>query len=63
MARARKDWKEQPPEDEQPTDIEGLLKWMDELMADVPEEELAKVPTDLSVNFDYYAYGHKKQQP
>jgi hypothetical protein len=63
MARARKDLVQQLPEDEQPTDVVGFLAWLEELQANIPPDAWAEIPTDLSVNFDYYAYGHPKQQP
>ena len=34
-----------------------------EIGASVPEEEWAKVPTDLASNLDHYLYGTPKQQP
>jgi hypothetical protein len=61
MLRARKETNVEI--EEQATDVVGLLAWMDKLMAGIPDEELDKIPTDLSVNFDHYAYGHPKQQP
>ena len=29
----------------------------------IPEEELAKLPTDLAKNFDHYAHGSPRQDP
>lgn len=33
------------------------------LMQNVPEEELRRLPTDLSENLDHYLYGAPKRQP
>jgi hypothetical protein len=32
-----------------------------DLFADVPEEEKARLPTDLSENLDHYLYGARKK--
>jgi Arc/MetJ-type ribon-helix-helix transcriptional regulator len=35
---------------------------IDDLMKDVPEEELAKLPTDGAKNLDHYLYGAPRRQ-
>lgn len=54
------------PTDVQDSDENGRLAWLEKIlaMADaIPEEELAKIPTDASVNLDHYLYGAPKQEP
>jgi hypothetical protein len=36
---------------------------IDEIMRDVPDEVLAAIPTDGSINVDHYLYGASKKQP
>jgi hypothetical protein len=36
---------------------------IEEIMRDVPGEVLASIPTDGSINVDYYLYGASKKQP
>jgi hypothetical protein len=33
-----------------------------QLAAQVPEEEWAKLPTDMSINYRHYLYGHPKAE-
>ena len=39
-----------------------FLEAIDELMKDVPEDELAKLPTDGAKNLDHYLYGAPKRR-
>jgi hypothetical protein len=36
---------------------------IEEIMSDVPEEVLARIPADGSINVDHYLYGAAKKQP
>ena len=36
---------------------------IEEIMRDVPDEVLASIPTDGSINVDHYLYGASKKQP
>lgn len=36
---------------------------IEEIMRDVPDEVLASIPTDGSINVDHYLYGSSKKQP
>lgn len=36
---------------------------IEEIMRDVPDEVLASIPTDGSINADHYLYGAPKNQP
>ena len=59
MARARKEEVIKEPED-QATDVAGLIAFLNELRAGIPEEERAKVPDDILENLDHYLYGSPK---
>jgi hypothetical protein len=39
---------------------EYLLRIAAEMRASIPAEELAKIPSDLSINHDHYLYGAPK---
>lgn len=39
---------------------QSFLGMMDEIRAQVPNEEWKKLPTDLSINTDHYLYGSPK---
>lgn len=43
-------------------DGESFLSWLGRLGASIPPEELAKMPTDASVNLDYYTYESPKTE-
>lgn len=49
--------KYQPPADQQ-----TIWQKIDELMAEVPDEEWEKVPTDGSYQHDHYLYGTPKRE-
>lgn len=49
--------KHQPPEDKQ-----TIWQKIDELMAEVPDEEWEQVPTDGSYQHDHYLYGTPKRE-
>ena len=36
---------------------------IEEIMRDVPDEVLASIPTDGSINVDHYLYGTSKKEP
>ena len=36
---------------------------IEEIMRDAPDEVLASIPTDGSINVDHYLYGASKKQP
>jgi hypothetical protein len=36
---------------------------IEEIMRDVPDEVLASIPTDGSINIDHYLYGASKKEP
>ena len=36
---------------------------IEEIMRDVPDEVLASIPTDGSINVDHYLYGASKKEP
>ena len=36
---------------------------IEEIMGDVPDEVLASIPTDGSINVDHYLYGARKKEP
>ena len=44
---------------------ERIAIWdkIEEIMRDVPDEVLASIPTDGSINVDHYLYGSSKKQP
>lgn len=50
----------QHEQDEQPTDFEALMRMVEEVTKDVPDEVWDKVPTDMAKNLDHYLYGHRK---
>jgi hypothetical protein len=41
---------------------DSFLSWIDEIRAQVPDEEWKKLPTDLSKNIDHYLYGCPKDE-
>ena len=45
-----------------PNDTRSIEEKIEEIMADVPEEEWAKLPPDLSDNLDHYIYGTPKRK-
>ena len=61
MARVRKEI-QVAEEAEQPTDIVGMLAWIQQLIDAVPEKAWEDAPTDASINHDHYLYGAPKQQ-
>lgn len=44
------------------TGLQNLWREIDEIVARVPEEAWDEVPTDGSINHDYYLYGASKRQ-
>ncbi len=48
-------------ETDAPDDPRSLEEKIAAIMADVPDEEWAKLPPDLSDNLDHYIYGAPKQ--
>jgi len=49
-------------EKEGPRDRRPFWERILELGASIPEEELEKVPKDLSINLDHYLYGAPKEE-
>ena len=45
--------------------VERVAIWdkIEEIMRDVPDEVLASIPTDGSINVDHYLYGAPKKEP
>src|SRR5438094_8343161 len=56
----------QPPVTEIPAEGKATVRpiWQvaAEIMRDVPDEELQRLPTDLAENLDHYLYGAPKKQ-
>lgn len=46
-----------------PTGRVAIGDKIEEIMRDVPDEVLASIPTDGSINVDHYLYGASKKQP
>ena len=42
---------------------ESITKMAKEFWAQIPEEEMDKIPTDLSINYKHYLYGYPKVEP
>jgi hypothetical protein len=53
---------EPPSAPEIETTITPIWEVITELMQDIPEEELQRLPPDLSENLDHYLYGTPKRQ-
>jgi hypothetical protein len=53
---------EAAPSQQSPNVFESLFDLAREITRDIPEEEWAKVPKDLSINLDHYLYGHRKKE-
>ena len=53
------------PAPEPPLDPDAKPIWevIDEIMKDVPDEVLEKLPRDGSINHDHYIYGLPKREP
>lgn len=53
------------PEDNENTsptnNLSGFFAFVDQLVREIPEEDLQKLPTDLSENLDHYLYGSPKK--
>jgi len=41
--------------------LKSIVDTIDEIMADVPPEDLAELPADASLNLDHYLYGSPKK--
>jgi hypothetical protein len=48
------------PSESQDFSAQSFLSMIDEIRAQVPDEEWKKLPTDLSKNIDHYLYGSPK---
>jgi len=46
-----------------PAERVAIWDKIEEIMRDVPDEDLASIPTDGSINVDHYLYGASKKQP
>jgi len=51
---------EQPDRSQQAPSLPPFLQFVEEISAQVPREEWAKLPSDLSKNLDHYLYGSPK---
>jgi len=40
----------------------SVVRYMEKLNAEIPPEELEKLPSDLAINHDHYLYGAPKRQ-
>ena len=43
-------------------DEPSLWEILEEIANSIPDEELAKIPTDFSANFKHYMYGWPKRE-
>ena len=63
VARIRKVLEEAcEPGPEGPNVFDRIDAMIEDLTKDIPEEEWAKIPTDLSYNHDHYLYGAPKKK-
>jgi hypothetical protein len=46
-----------------PTGRVAIWDKIEEIMRDVPDDVLASIPTDGSINVDHYLYGSPKKEP
>ena len=46
-----------------PAERVAIWDKIEEIMRDVPDEVLERIPTDGSINVDHYLYGAPKKQP
>ena len=54
---------ETKPDNGHPAEQVAIWDKIEEIMRDVPDEILASIPSDGSINVDYYLYGAPKKQP
>ena len=47
----------------QPASRVAIWDKLEDIMRDVPDEVLASIPTDGSINVDHYLYGGSKKEP
>lgn len=52
-----------PKVDNGPIGRAAIWDKIQEIMSDVPDEVLASIPTDGSINVDHYLYGASRKQP
>lgn len=53
---------EQPDSLQQSPSLPPFLQFVEEISAQIPTEEWAKLPSDLSKNIDHYLYGTPKDE-
>ena len=58
----RKSREEQPDSLQQSPSLPPFLQFVEEISAQIPTEEWAKLPSDLSKNIDHYLYGTPKDE-
>lgn len=52
-----------PTVDEEPSvDVPAFTAFLDNIAANAPEEDLKRIPPDLSENLDHYVYGTRKRR-
>ena len=44
------------------SELPSFLNFIDQVNSEIPAEENAQLPTDLSKNIDHYLYGSSKQE-
>lgn len=54
---------DQTDSSQQSPSFPSFLQFVEEISAQVPKEEWAKLPSDLSKNIDHYLYGSPKDEP
>ena len=47
---------------QQSPSLPSFLQFVEEISAQIPQEEWAKLPSDLSKNLDHYLYGSPKDE-
>jgi len=53
---------EQTDRSQQAPSLPPFLQFVEEISAQIPKEEWAKLPSDLSKNIDHYLYGSPKDE-
>ena len=53
---------EQPDSSPQSPSLPPFLQFVEEISAQIPTQEWAKLPSDLSKNIDHYLYGTPKDE-
>jgi hypothetical protein len=53
---------DQTDRSQQAPSLPSFLQFVEEISAQIPQEEWAKLPSDLSKNLDHYLYGSPKDE-